>query len=49
MKHDAGKLDFVPTCGVDILRDQKRVMGMYLNELEIRAEIEGIELPEVEG
>ena len=48
VKHDAGKLDFVPTCGVDILRDQKRVMGMYLNELEIRAEIEGIELPKVE-
>lgn len=49
VKYDAGKLDFTPTCGEGILRDQKRWMGLYLGALEVRAEIEGIELPKVEG
>lgn len=32
-------------CPVHMLRDQQNVMGQYLRILELRAEIEGIELP----
>ena len=44
IKHKAGTLDFKPTCPVSVLATQKRCMGEYLRQLEIRAEIEGIEL-----
>lgn len=43
-KYDAGTLDFEPTTPIDILRNQKRNMGEYLYMLEIRAEIEKIDL-----
>lgn len=43
-KYEAGTLDFTPNCSIDLLRQQKRHMGEYLHDLEIRAEIEGIEL-----
>ena len=42
VKYDAGTLDFEPTCPIDLLREQKAVMGRYLNILEIRAEIENV-------
>lgn len=44
VKADAGKLEFTPTCSLDLLRDQKMHMGRYLYCLEVRAQIEGIEL-----
>lgn len=44
IKHSAGTLDFTPTCSIVILENQKRYMGEYLKALEIRAEMEGIEL-----
>lgn len=44
VKHDAGKLEFTPSCPINLLREQKAAMGQYLNCLEIRAEIEGVEL-----
>jgi hypothetical protein len=43
-KYEAGTLDFTPNCSIDLLRQQKRHMGEYLHDLEIRAEIEGVEL-----
>jgi len=43
-KHKAGKLDFTPTCPIELLEQQKSFMGRYLNCLEIRAEMEGIDL-----
>ena len=46
VKHEAGTLPFTPTCPIDLLRMQKSHMGMYLNKLEVRAEIEGIDLEE---
>ena len=46
VKYDAGKLEFTPTCPVDMLRKQKSLMGQYLNILEVRAIIEDVELPE---
>lgn len=44
VKYDAGTLNFKPKCDINLLREQKSCMGNYLNRLEIRAEIEGIEL-----
>lgn len=44
IKHKAGVLDFTPTCPIAILETQKRYMGEYLQQLEIRAAIEGIDL-----
>lgn len=31
-------------CPIDMLREQQHIMGEYLHILEVRAEIEGIEL-----
>lgn len=45
VKFDAGKLEFEPKCPVDLLRKQASVMGRYLYILEVRALIEGVELP----
>lgn len=45
VKFDAGKLEFEPKCPIDLLRKQASVMGRYLYILEVRALIEGVELP----
>ena len=44
IKYEAGTLDFEPSCSIEILKQQKSYMGNYLYTLEVRAEIEGIEL-----
>ena len=44
IKWDAGKLDFAPSCPRAVLLTQKRYMEEYINQLEVRAEIEDIEL-----
>lgn len=44
VKHTAGTLGFEPTCSIEVLEDQSYYMGNYLKSLEIRAEIEGIDL-----
>lgn len=44
VKVDAGKLEFEPTCPLDLLRRQAAAMGQYLYCLEVRAQIEGIDL-----
>lgn len=44
VKYEAGTLDFKPTCHIDLLKEQAKCMGMYLRCLEIRAEIEKIDL-----
>ena len=43
-KYEAGKLNFKPDCSLDLLKQQANAMGQYLYVLEIRSEIEGIEL-----
>lgn len=43
-KYEAGTLGFTPNCSLELLCQQKRHMGEYLHDLEIRAEIEGVEL-----
>ncbi len=47
VKYEAGTLNFTPKCSLELLKEQKKHMGLYLNCLEIRAEIEGIDLTEV--
>lgn len=44
IKLDAGKLDFTPSYPRAVLLTQKRYMEEYLNQLEVRAEIEEIKL-----
>lgn len=44
VKYEAGNLDFEPTCPVDLLKRQVGAMGQYLYYLEVRAEIEKIDL-----
>lgn len=44
VKYDAGKLEFTPSCPIDLLREQASVMGRYLYILEERACIEDIKL-----
>lgn len=44
VKYEAGTLPFKPKCSSDLLAKQAGQMGWYLHCLEIRAEVEGIEL-----
>lgn len=44
IKYEAGTLNFEPKCSIEVLKKQKRAMGQYLYWLEVRSEIEGIEL-----
>lgn len=44
VKYEAKTLGFEPTCPIKILQDQAYYMGNYLKTLEVRAEIENIEL-----
>ena len=44
IKYEAGTLDFTPNCELALLKEQKAAMGNYLRCLEVRAEIEGINL-----
>lgn len=44
VKYEDGTLDFKPTCPILVLQNQKSFMGNYLKQLEIRAEIENIDI-----
>lgn len=44
IKYEAGTLNFEPKCSLELLTEQAKHMGLYLKCLEIRAEIEGIDL-----
>lgn len=44
IKYEAGTLDFTPNCPLELLKEQKMYMGEYLRILEIRSEIEDIDL-----
>ena len=49
VKYEAGTLDFIPKCSLDLLKRQMSAMDTYLYILEIRAEVEGIELQDKEN
>lgn len=44
VRYEAGTLSFKPSCSIDLLKAQKKAMGEYLYCLELRAEIEHIDL-----
>ena len=44
VKYEAGTLDFEPKCSLELLKNQASYMGNYLKTLEVRAEIEKIDL-----
>ena len=44
VKYEAGTLNFTPSCSLELLKRQAAAMGNYLYCLEMRSEIEGIEL-----
>lgn len=44
IKYEAGTLEFTPSCEMSILNDQLYYMQKYLKMLQIRAEIENIDL-----
>ena len=48
VKYKAGTLPFTPQCSYELLTEQARFMGRYLQCLEVRAEIEGVKLPDNE-
>lgn len=44
IKYEAKNHEMKPCCSLELLKRQAKAMGEYLYVLEIRAEIEGIEL-----
>ena len=44
IKYEAGTLDFEPNCPLALLKEQKAAMGHYLRVLEVRGEIEKVDL-----
>lgn len=46
IKYEAGTLNFEPSCSLELLKEQLSYMGNYLRILEVRAEIEKIDLGE---
>ena len=44
IKYEAKTLNFEPKCSFELLTEQAKHMGLYLKCLEIRAEIEGVDL-----
>lgn len=44
VKYEANKLEFKPSCNIELLKKQKAAMGNYLYCLEVRAQVEGIDL-----
>lgn len=44
IKYEAGTLDFEPNCPLALLKEQKAAMGNYLRVLEVRGEIENVDL-----
>lgn len=48
IKYEAKTLNFKPICNIELLKEQIKNMGNYLYCLEVRAEIEGISLDNLE-
>lgn len=44
VRMDAGTIDFTPNCSIELLRRQERAMAQYLYILEVRAQIEHIDI-----
>lgn len=46
VKYEAGTLNFEPNCSLETFKKQASAMGNYLYVLEVRAQVEGIDLKE---
>ena len=44
VKYEAGTLNFTPDCSLELLKFQATQMGQYLYALELRSEVEHIDL-----
>ena len=44
VRYQAGTLSFEPKCDLELLKSQLSAMRVYLYVLEVRAQIEGIEI-----
>lgn len=44
VKYEAGTLDFLPNCDIELLQSQLDAMDNYLYCLEVRAQVEDIDL-----
>ena len=44
VKYEAGTLNFEPKCSLELFKKQASYMGQYLFALEVRAQIEGVNL-----
>lgn len=44
IKAEAGTLNFTLTCPKELFAEQAKYMGLYLYQLEVRAELENIDL-----
>lgn len=44
VRYEANKLEFTPSCDLELLKKQAAAMGSYLYCLEVRAAVEDIEL-----
>ena len=44
VKYEAGTFDFTPPCPIQLLKEQASYMGKYLYILEVRAQLEGVNL-----
>lgn len=44
VKYDADKLDFTPTCPIELLQEQLLIMKKRLYILKVRAQLEGVNL-----
>ena len=44
VKYEAGNLDFIPNCDIELLLNQLDAMDTYLYFLEVRAQVEDIDL-----
>lgn len=49
IKYEAGTLDFTPSCPLGLLERQANLMEKYLNVLDIRLEIERIQINSTDG
>lgn len=47
VRYAAGTLDFEPDCPIEVLLKQERIMNEYKNTLEVRAQIEKIDLDDL--
>ena len=44
VKYEAGTLNFIPNCDIELLQSQLDAMDTYLYCLEVRAQVEDIDL-----